>query len=37
VGLSDPDGYKIYFESPTEVQEGTLYSDWLKTDNENQF
>ena len=25
VGLKDPDGYKIFFESPTEVEEGTLY------------
>jgi len=30
VGLKDPDGYYIYFESPTEVQEGTVYSEWLK-------
>lgn len=30
VGLKDPDGYNILFESPTEVQEGTLYSEWLK-------
>jgi hypothetical protein len=24
--LSDPDGYRIEFESPTEVSEGTEYS-----------
>ena len=27
VGLNDPDGYKIFFESPTEVEEGRLYSE----------
>jgi lactoylglutathione lyase len=31
VGLKDPGGYHIFFESPTEVPEETLYSDWLKT------
>lgn len=31
VELKDPDGYKISFESPTDVPEETLYSDWLKT------
>lgn len=31
VGLKDPDGYLIYFESPTDVPEGTTYSGWLKT------
>ena len=31
VGLSDPDGYKIFFESPTEVSEETKFSDWVKT------
>jgi len=30
VQLKDPDGYKILFESPTDVPEETLYSDWLK-------
>ena len=25
--LSDPDGYRIEFESPTDVPEGTVYSD----------
>src|SRR5687768_13026689 len=28
VGLSDPDGYKIFFESATSVPEETKYSDW---------
>jgi lactoylglutathione lyase len=27
VELTDPDGYKIAFESPTDVPEGTKYSD----------
>src|SRR2546421_211699 len=27
-GLSDPDGYKIYFESYTDVPEETKYSEW---------
>ena len=31
VGLKDPDGYNVYFESPSDVPEGTLYSEWLKT------
>jgi predicted enzyme related to lactoylglutathione lyase len=31
VELTDPDGYKIYFESPTDVPEGTKYSEWLKS------
>ena len=30
VGLRDPDGYKISFESPTDVTEETTYSDWVK-------
>jgi lactoylglutathione lyase len=28
-GLTDPDGYKIFFESPTDVEEETKYSDWI--------
>jgi len=28
--LKDPDGYNVHFESPTEVPEETLYSDWVK-------
>ena len=31
VGLKDPDGYKIFFESPTDVPEETKYSEWTKT------
>ena len=30
VALSDPDGYKIFFESPTDVPEETTYSNWIK-------
>ena len=30
VGVNDPDGYAVFFESPTEVLEGTTYSEWLK-------
>jgi len=30
-GLSDPDGYNLYFESQTEVPEKTKYSEWKKT------
>jgi len=29
-GLADPDGYKLYFESPTDVPEETKYSEWKK-------
>jgi lactoylglutathione lyase len=29
VGIKDPDGYRIYFESPTDVPEETRYSDWI--------
>lgn len=32
VQLSDPDGYKIAFESPTDVPEETIYSDWIKSE-----
>ena len=31
VQLKDPDGYSIAFESPTDVEEETKYSDWVKT------
>jgi predicted enzyme related to lactoylglutathione lyase len=31
VRIKDPDGYNIFFESPTEVPEETMYADWLKT------
>src|SRR5690242_5548182 len=27
-GVTDPDGYKLYFESSTDVPEETKYSDW---------
>ena len=30
VGLKDPDGYQIFFESPTDVPEETKYSEWTK-------
>ena len=30
VQLKDPDGYNILFESPTEVPEETMYSDWVR-------
>lgn len=35
VGLKDPDGYNIFFESPTDVPEETMYSDWKRTGNTN--
>lgn len=31
VSVIDPDGYNIYFESPTDLPEETTYSEWLKT------
>jgi catechol 2,3-dioxygenase-like lactoylglutathione lyase family enzyme len=31
VGLTDPDGYKIFFESSTDVPEETTYSGWSKS------
>jgi lactoylglutathione lyase len=33
VGLKDPDGYKIEFESPTDVPEETKYSEWQSAHN----
>src|ERR1700754_4743857 len=30
VKVTDPDGYNLHFESPTDVPEETKYSDWLK-------
>jgi len=30
VCFSDPDGYKLDFESPTDVEEETTYSEWVK-------
>lgn len=35
VGLTDPNGYKILFESPTDVPEETTFSDWAKTNKTN--
>ena len=35
VGLKDPDGYNILFESPTDVPEETMYSDWKRKANTN--
>lgn len=35
VQLKDPDGYNIAFESPTDVAEETMYSDWIKSIKEN--
>ena len=32
VGLNDPDGYSLHFESPTDVPEETRYSEWIKKD-----
>jgi lactoylglutathione lyase len=29
--VTDPDGYKLFFNSPTDVPEETLYSEWLAT------
>jgi lactoylglutathione lyase len=31
VCFTDPDGYRLDFESPTDVAEETKYSDWIKT------
>lgn len=31
VNFSDPDGYRLDFESPTNVPEETKYSEWLET------
>jgi lactoylglutathione lyase len=30
VAFADPDGYRLDFESPTDVPEETTYSDWFK-------
>lgn len=30
VGFKDPDGYAIYFESPTDTPEETTYTEWKK-------
>jgi hypothetical protein len=31
VAFNDPDGYRLDFESPTDVPEETTYSDWVKS------
>jgi lactoylglutathione lyase len=36
VGLKDPDGYNINFESPTDVPEETTYTEWIKTRQETR-
>jgi lactoylglutathione lyase len=33
VGLKDPDGYRIEFESPTDVPEETKFSEWQSAHN----
>ena len=30
VSITDPDGYHLHFESPTDVPEETNYSEWFK-------
>jgi hypothetical protein len=30
VAFPDPDGYRLDFESPTDVPEETMYSEWFK-------
>ena len=34
--LQDPDGYRLDFESATDVAEETTYSDWLEKNKEDQ-
>jgi catechol 2,3-dioxygenase-like lactoylglutathione lyase family enzyme len=34
VNFNDPDGYILDFESPTDVEEETTYSEWLKYKNQ---
>ena len=31
--ITDPDGYNLHFESQTDVEEETKYSDWMKSKN----
>jgi lactoylglutathione lyase len=33
VKVTDPDGYDLHFESPTDVREETTYSEWIKSQN----
>ncbi|HMR82827.1 MAG TPA: VOC family protein [Niabella sp.] len=35
VCFTDPDGYRLDFESATAVPEETMYSEWIKTNKEN--
>jgi catechol 2,3-dioxygenase-like lactoylglutathione lyase family enzyme len=35
VSFIDPDGYRLDFESPTDVPEETKYSDWTKANKTN--
>ncbi|MBK9248966.1 MAG: VOC family protein [Ignavibacteria bacterium] len=35
VEITDPNGYSIHFESPTDVPEDTLYSEWLMANKES--
>ncbi len=30
IGIMDPDGYRLDFQSPTDLPEETKYSDWIK-------
>jgi lactoylglutathione lyase len=30
--VTDPDGYNVHFESKTDVAEGTMYSEWVKSE-----
>ena len=34
LGLFDPDGYNLHFESPTDVREETKYSEWKRNQSE---
>ena len=36
VEFKDPDGYGIFFESPTDVPEETMYSEWVTTTKQKQ-
>lgn len=33
--IIDPDGFRLFFESPTDVPEETKYLDWIKTSKTN--
>ena len=36
VSLKDPDGYGLHFESPTDVPEETMYSDWMASEGKGE-